>query len=68
MHCPFMMPVNLSMLANLSASIRSVDLSHLGHAYIKQSIAGLALQPKLERVKYRYCQPLVGNMGDDLRS
>lgn len=68
MHCPFILPADISGLANLPPSIRTVDLSHIGHVFMSQAIAGLALQPKLERVKFRHCQPLVGNMGDDMRS
>lgn len=66
MQCPLLQPANLSRLATLPASIRTVDLSHVGHAFVPRSIAGLALQPKLERVKIRHCQPLVGNLGNDL--
>ena len=67
-HCPFILPADLSGLASLPASIQSVDLTHLGHVFMSQPIAGLAFQPNLERVKFRHCQPLVGNMGDDLRT
>ncbi|KAK9831803.1 hypothetical protein WJX74_009809 [Apatococcus lobatus] len=68
MQCPFILPANISGLDCLPSSIRSVDLSHIGHVFMSRAIAGLALQPNLERVKIRHCQPLIGNMGDDIRS
>ena len=68
MYCHFMLAADISGLANLPTSIRSVDLSHLGHVVMSRSIASLALQPNLGRVKFRHCQPLVENMGDDIYS
>ncbi|KAK9831665.1 hypothetical protein WJX74_005003 [Apatococcus lobatus] len=68
MQCHYILPADLAGLATLPESIQSVDLSHLGHVYITRSIAGLALQPNLQRVKFRHCQPVVGNVGDDIRT
>ena len=65
-HAPFIMPLNISGLARMPDSIVTVDLSHCGHVIMSGPILSLALKPNLRRVMWRHCQPIVGNLGDDI--
>lgn len=63
---PAITPIDLSFLASMPDSIRVMDLAHAGHVVMSGPIVSLALKPNLQTVMLRHCQPLVGNLGDDM--